>query len=38
MYDVATILARKRQAAKDAVQKGAKFIVDKTKEKIKELR
>ena len=38
MRDIATILARKRQAVKDTVQKGAKFVVDKTKEKVKEMR
>lgn len=37
MHDIATILARKRAAAKETIQKGAQFVVGKAKEKIKEI-
>ena len=36
--DIATILARKRQAASETIQKGAQFVVDKTKEQLKKLK
>ena len=38
LLDIATILARKRQAASETIQKGAQFVVDKTKEQLKKLK